>query len=150
MLPGALDPGCVPPAVCRAHRVARRVLRVGIADSRRGRDIAKSTLLTRVGHRQPIFALMSVVKRGRRGSASSPTICVGSYRGYDRATVGAKMVTIHTGPLMGWAGRTPAQQMRLKAASKSSAIQTTPNRQRGDIRAIPQPVKLAPLKDRTR
>jgi hypothetical protein len=26
---------------------------------------------------------MSVVKRGRRGSASSPTICVGSYRGYD-------------------------------------------------------------------
>jgi len=33
---------------------------------------------------------------------------------------------------------------------KLSAIQTTPNRQRGDIRAIPKPVKLAPLKDRTR
>jgi hypothetical protein len=46
--------------------------------------------LTHLRHGRPIFALMSRVKRRKRGSASSPTVCVGSYRGYDRAKVGAE------------------------------------------------------------
>ena len=46
--------------------------------------------MTQTGHGRSNFALMSLVKRGRRGWASSRTICVGSYRGYDRATVGVK------------------------------------------------------------